>query len=49
MTDYKAMYFALAAKVADATELLTLAQQAAEEQYIGAEEIGQTESAQEEV
>ena len=37
MTDYKAMYFALAAKIADAIEVLTLAQQAAEEQYISEE------------
>jgi hypothetical protein len=37
MTNYKAMYFALAAKVADAIELLMLAQQAAEEQYTSEE------------
>jgi hypothetical protein len=33
MPDYKAMYFALAAQVADAVELLTAAQRAGEETY----------------
>ncbi|MDR0906776.1 MAG: hypothetical protein LBN00_11520 [Oscillospiraceae bacterium] len=34
MPDYKKMYFELAAKVADAIDLLVTAQQNAEEQYI---------------
>jgi len=34
MTDYKAMYYQLTAKVADAVELLTTAQQQCEEMYI---------------
>ena len=34
MPDYKSMYFALAAQVANAIELLTAAQQAGEEAYI---------------
>ena len=38
MPDYKSMYFKLAARVADAIELLTIAQQEAEEAYIEAEE-----------
>ena len=36
MPDYEAMYFELAAKVADAIELLTKAQQEGEEAYIRA-------------
>jgi len=38
MPDYKAMYFALAAQVADAVELLTAAQRAGEETYIDAQD-----------
>ena len=34
MPDYKEMYFQLAARVADAIELLTAAQQAGEDCYI---------------
>ena len=34
MTDYKSMYFQLAAKVADAVELLTAAQLQGEDAYI---------------
>jgi len=34
MPDYKAMYFQLAAKVADAVELLTTAQQQGEDAYV---------------
>lgn len=38
MPDYKAMYFGLAARVADAIELLTIAQQQAEEIYISTQD-----------
>ena len=38
MTDYKAMYFQLTAKVADAVELLTTAQQQCEEMFIEGED-----------
>lgn len=38
MPDYKEMYFALAAQVADAVELLVKAQQNGEEQYVQGEE-----------
>ena len=37
MPDYKAMYFQIAAKVADAVELLTTAQQQCEEMFIEGE------------
>jgi len=41
MPNYKAMYFQLAAKVADAVEILTAAQQQGEDAYV---ENNQTES-----
>ena len=34
MADYKTMYYELAAKIADAIELLTAAQQEGEDQFI---------------
>lgn len=34
MADYKTMYYKLAAKIADAIELLTAAQQEGEDQFI---------------
>lgn len=37
MPDYKAMYFQLAARMADAIELLTTAQLAAEEAYVNSQ------------
>jgi hypothetical protein len=39
MPDYKKMYFELAAKVADAVDLLIAAQRDAEEQYISEEAV----------
>ena len=39
MPDYKAMYFQLAAKVADAVELLITAQQQGENAYIEGEDL----------
>ena len=38
MPDYKTMYFELTAKVADAVELLTTAQQQCEEMFIEGED-----------
>jgi len=38
MPDYKAMYFELASKIADAISLLLEAQRAGEEEYIKTEE-----------
>ena len=41
MPDYKTMYFQLAAKVADAVELLIEAQQQGEEQYLSATNVSE--------
>lgn len=44
MPDYKAMYFQLAARVADAVEFLTEAQQNGEEGYTRDIEINKTDT-----
>jgi hypothetical protein len=44
MPDYKAMYFQLAAKVADTVELLIEAQQQGEDAFVEGEESVKTES-----
>ena len=41
MPDYKTMYFQLAAKVADAVELLIEAQQKGEEQYLSSTNVSE--------